>query len=83
MGTAPWQVLQSHRMRSSSRDSEGAERGKTDWRWGDRGAEGTENRDMSVVTVWLRTPAQGTEVHVLHIKKDLCSRFSQHHSVPT
>lgn len=40
-------------------------------------------RNMGHSRVRFWTPGQGTEGHILHIKADLASRFSQHPSVPT
>jgi hypothetical protein len=42
-----------------------------------------EKERMQRKTVWFWNPGQGTEVHILHIKADLASRFFQHPSVPT
>ena len=38
---------------------------------------------MGGAIIWFQTQGQGTEVHILHTKADLASRFSQHPSVPT
>jgi hypothetical protein len=35
------------------------------------------------VSVWFWTPGQEAGVHILQIKADLASKFSEHPSVPT
>lgn len=38
---------------------------------------------FSDTDVWFQTQGQGTEVHMLHTKAELVSKFSQHPSSPT